>query len=68
MILRPLYKLSGVWVSSSKWMRVCRVLLSIKDEVEIIRPLEKQVYGDTEFEVKDLNGYVLVFSELIESD
>ena len=39
---------------------------SIKDKLEILRPLEKQLYGDWEFEVKDLNGYVLVFSELIE--
>ena len=38
------------------------------DKVEILIPLEKQFYGDWEFEVKDPNGYVLVFSELIESD
>ena len=24
-------------------------------------PLQKQFYGDWEFEMKDLNGYVLVF-------
>jgi uncharacterized glyoxalase superfamily protein PhnB len=39
---------------------------SIKDKVEIRRPLQKQPYGDSEFEVKDPNGYVLVFSELID--
>jgi len=27
-------------------------------------PLRRQEYGDTEFEVLDPNGYVLVFSEL----
>ena len=32
-------------------------------EAEIIQPLRRQPYGAWEFEVKDLNGYVLVFSE-----
>jgi len=31
-------------------------------------PLRKQPYGDWEFEVKDPNGYVLVFSEFIRAD
>jgi hypothetical protein len=33
-------------------------------EREIAMPLTKQRYGDTEFEVLDPNGYVLVFREL----
>ena len=28
--------------------------------------LRQQPYGDFEFEIKDPNGYVLVFSELID--
>jgi uncharacterized glyoxalase superfamily protein PhnB len=32
-------------------------------EAEIIQPLRKQPYGNWEFEVRDLNGYLLVFSE-----
>jgi hypothetical protein len=28
-----------------------------------LRPLRKQPYGNWEFEVRDLNGYLLVFSE-----
>jgi uncharacterized glyoxalase superfamily protein PhnB len=39
---------------------------SIRENVPIIRPLQKQFYGDWEFEVRDPNGYVLVFSELID--
>ena len=31
--------------------------------ITIVEPLRTQWYGDTEFVVKDLNGYVLVFSE-----
>ncbi len=38
---------------------------AIRDKVEIKWSLRQQPYGDWEFEVKDLNGYILVFSELI---
>ena len=38
---------------------------TVKDQVEIKIPLRQQRYGDWEFEVKDPNGYILVFSELI---
>ena len=34
---------------------------SIKDRSIIKLTLRKQPYGDWEFEVQDLNGYVLVF-------
>ena len=40
----------------------------VTERVEILLPLGKQPYGDWEFEVKDLNGYVLVFSELVTAD
>ncbi len=39
---------------------------AVRDKVEITMPLRKQAYGDWEFEVKDPNGYILVFSELTE--
>lgn len=39
---------------------------AVKDRVEIRMPLRKQGYGDWEFEVRDPNGYILVFSELID--
>jgi len=38
----------------------------VRDRVEILMPLQKQPYGDWEFEIKDPNGYVLVFSERTE--
>jgi hypothetical protein len=31
----------------------------------VVRPPTKQVYGDTELELRDPNGYVLVFGELV---
>ena len=37
----------------------------LKDRPFIRMPLTKQSYGDSEFEVVDPNGYILVFSELI---
>jgi uncharacterized glyoxalase superfamily protein PhnB len=40
----------------------------VKDKAFVQMPLTKQPYGDTEFEVRDPNGYVLVFGELIGAD
>jgi uncharacterized glyoxalase superfamily protein PhnB len=37
----------------------------LKDQPFIRMPLTKQRYGDSEFEVIDPNGYILVFSEFI---
>ncbi|MFS4466195.1 VOC family protein [Maribacter sp. 2210JD10-5] len=35
----------------------------LKDEVEIIKDLEKAFYGAMEFSIKDINNYVLTFAE-----
>jgi hypothetical protein len=35
----------------------------VRERLEIIRPLEKKFYMQWEFEVRDPNGYTLVFSE-----
>jgi uncharacterized glyoxalase superfamily protein PhnB len=37
---------------------------SVQEEATIVKPLRQQPYGAWEFEVKDSNGYVLVFSEM----
>jgi len=39
---------------------------SLRGQAFIRMPLKQQPYGDWEFEVRDPNGYILVFSELIE--
>ena len=44
-------------------MRVCSGMAS---KPFILSPLAKQSYGDWEFVVRDPNGYILVFSELID--
>ena len=35
----------------------------VREGVTIVQPLRRQPYGNWEFEVKDPNGYILVFSE-----
>jgi uncharacterized glyoxalase superfamily protein PhnB len=35
----------------------------IHKEVMVIKELEKTFYGSTEFSIKDINGYILTFSE-----
>jgi uncharacterized glyoxalase superfamily protein PhnB len=56
----------GVWDAYIRMEGVKEFYAAIKDSVEIKMSLRKQPYGDWEFEVMDPNGYVLVFSELIE--
>lgn len=36
---------------------------SVKEKVEIAREMRETFYGAKEFAVKDLNGYILVFSQ-----
>ncbi len=56
----------GVWDAYIRMEGVKEFYEAVRDKVEITMPLRKQAYGDWEFEVKDPNGYILVFSELTE--
>lgn len=56
----------GVWDAYIRMEGVKEFYETVRDKVEINMPLRKQGYGDWEFEVRDPNGYILVFSELIE--
>lgn len=38
---------------------------ALRDKVPVVEEIATQPYGDTEFVIRDPNGYVLVFSELI---
>ena len=53
----------GVWDAYFRVEGVHDLFESVKDETTIVQPLRRQPYGNWEFEVKDLNGYLLVFSE-----
>jgi uncharacterized glyoxalase superfamily protein PhnB len=35
----------------------------IKDNVKVVKELEKTFYGATEFSIEDINGYLLTFAE-----
>jgi uncharacterized glyoxalase superfamily protein PhnB len=55
---------TGVWDGYIRMEGVKELYEAVKDKVGIKLPLQKQGYGDWEFEVIDPNGYILVFSEL----
>ena len=62
--LRP----SGCWDAYIRMRGVRGLYEILKDRPFIRMQLTKQSYGDSEFEVIDPNGYILVFSELIADD
>jgi uncharacterized glyoxalase superfamily protein PhnB len=53
----------GVWDAYIHVEGVRDLYESVREEATIVKPLRQQPYGNWEFEVKDPNGYVLVFSE-----
>jgi len=56
----------GAWDAYIRSSEVKELYEAVKDQVTIIQPLRQQPYGASEFEVKDPNGYVLVFSQIDE--
>lgn len=54
----------GVWDAYIRTEGVKDLYESVIEEATIVNPLHRQPYGAWEFEVRDPNGYVLVFSEL----
>ena len=54
----------GVWNAYIRVTGVKELFESVRDQVTIIKTLRQQPYDAWEFEVKDPNGYVLVFSEM----
>ena len=53
----------GVWDAYIRTEGVKDLYESVREEATIVKPLRQQPYGNREFEVKDPNGYILVFSE-----
>ena len=56
----------GVWDAYIRITKIEEFYAQVKERVTVLMTLQQQPYGDWEFEIKDLNGYVLVFSELKE--
>jgi catechol 2,3-dioxygenase-like lactoylglutathione lyase family enzyme len=57
------WRRGGVWDAYFHVDGVKDLYESVREEVAIVKPLRQQPYGNWEFELTDLNGYVLVFSE-----
>ena len=53
----------GVWNVYIRTEGIQDLYESVREEATIVQPLRRQPYGAWEFEVKDPNGYVLVFAE-----
>jgi uncharacterized glyoxalase superfamily protein PhnB len=58
----------GVWDAYIRISGVKHLFEKVRNEVTILMPLRQQPYGDWEFEVKDPNGYILVFSEFFSAE
>lgn len=54
----------GLWNAYFRVEGVKDLYESVREEATIVMPLRQQPYGAWEFEVKDPNGYILVFSEM----
>jgi catechol 2,3-dioxygenase-like lactoylglutathione lyase family enzyme len=55
---------AGAWDAYVRMQGVHAFYDSVRGQPFIRTALKKQPYGDWEFEVRDPNGYILVFSEL----
>ena len=58
----------GIWDAYIRTKGVKDLYEAIREEATIVQPLRRQPYGAWEFEIKDPNGYVLVFSEFPEQE
>lgn len=56
----------GAWDAYLRIKGLEELYERLQGRVEIKQPIRRQPYGLSEFEVQDPNGYILVFSELIE--
>ncbi len=53
----------GVWDAYIRVDGVRELFEAVRNEVTVVQPLRQQPYGAWEFEIRDLNGYLLVFGE-----
>jgi hypothetical protein len=51
----------GVWDAYIRLTGVASLYARVKGQPYVIKPLEREPYGDWDFEIRDLNNYVLVF-------
>ena len=53
----------GIWNAYIRMSKLKEFYEAIKNEVTVVQPLRQQPYGAWEFEVRDPNGYLLVFGQ-----
>lgn len=51
----------GVWDAYLRLSGVASLYATVKGKPFVIKTLAREPYGDWDFEIRDLNGYVLVF-------
>jgi catechol 2,3-dioxygenase-like lactoylglutathione lyase family enzyme len=51
----------GVWDAYIRLTGVAKLYASVEGKPFLVKALEREPYGDWDFEIRDLNGYVLVF-------
>lgn len=56
-------KIGGTFTLFINTREVKSLYKKIKDKVEILKEMHKTFYGADEFVMKDLNGYIIYFSE-----
>ena len=47
-------------------MKKLTLNIAVKDSIDILKPISDTWYGAREFYARDINGYVLAFSQMIE--
>ena len=57
---------TGAWDAYIRIEGVRELWERVRGKPFVAKPLARQGYGDTELELRDPNGYVLVFGELVE--
>jgi uncharacterized glyoxalase superfamily protein PhnB len=56
---------TGAWDAYIRLEGVLELWERLRGKPFVVKPPTQQPYGDTELEVRDPNGYVLVFGELL---
>jgi uncharacterized glyoxalase superfamily protein PhnB len=56
---------AGAWDAYIRLDGVRELWERLREKPFVLKPPAKQSYGDTELEVRDPNGYVLVFGEVV---
>jgi uncharacterized glyoxalase superfamily protein PhnB len=57
---------TGAWDAYVRLEGVLELWERLRGKPFVVKPPTRQSYGDTEIEVRDPNGYVLVFGERVE--